>query len=382
MTTSASTKQGSGGLVLSGGGARAAYEVGVLKALLTGRSPATNHAPLDFNFVAGTSAGSLNACLLLSAMKDGASAAARYIEDVWLGDLAQLPGNCNNRMFRLRASPIHFLNPSCWLPNPLASLSELAQDAVFLTRQAYTRGANLFFANEQFSQKIVDLIDFSSLVSTGPFETILSSRIDMASIRLSPVVLTISCTDWRAGVAKVFTNTSMTDEIGVRIILASSAIPGIFPAVEIENNLYVDGGVVMNTPLKPVIDSGAEVLHVIYTEPAVASTPLPRLPSTASAILRALEMTLGSMLKKDIELAAKVNLQVATGRDKHLQSKSPHRQVIIHRYSSNEAQDVGWLSFGLDGLKQLIDLGFRDAVAHNCKESECVLPTQNSDGLL
>jgi hypothetical protein len=98
--------------------------------------------------------------------------------------------------------------------------------------------------------------------------------------------------------------------------------------------------------------------------------------------LRALEMTLGSMLKKDIELAAKVNLQVATGRDKHLQSKSPHRQVIIHRYSSNEAQDVGWLSFGLDGLKQLIDLGFRDAVAHNCKESECVLPTQNSDGLL
>lgn len=370
------------GLVLSGGGARAAYEVGVLKALLTGKSPATNHTPLDFDVVAGTSAGSLNACLLLSAMHDGPAAAASYMEDVWLNDFGLVPGGCNNRMFRVRANPAHFLHPACWLPNPFTSLSLLAQDGVFLTREVVKRGANLIFANEQLSQKVIELIDFSSLVSTDAFEAVLASRVNLGNIRSSQKILNISCTDWRAGVARVFTNSSMRDEVGIKIILASSSIPGVFPAVEIENSLYVDGGVVMNTPLKPVIDSGAEILHVIYAEPAVASTPLPQLPSTAGAISRALEMALGTMLKKDIQLAAKVNLQVASKKDGHPRSKSSHRQVIIHRYSSNEAQDIGWLSFGLDGLKRLIDLGFRDAVEHNCKENECVLPTQNSDGLL
>ncbi|MBZ5507115.1 MAG: patatin-like phospholipase family protein [Acidobacteriia bacterium] len=382
MISRSSTGSISSGLVLSGGGARAAYEVGVLKALLNGKSPATDHTPLDFDVVAGTSAGSLNACLLLSAMHDGPSAAASYMENVWLDDFALVPGNCNNRMFRLRANPVHFLHPACWLPNPFASLSLLAQDSAFLTREAFKRGTNLLFASEQISQKVIELIDFSSLVSTDAFEAVLSSRVNLANIRSSHKLLKISCTDWRAGVARVFINSSMTDEVGVKIILASSAIPGVFSAVEIGNSLYVDGGVVMNTPLKPVIDSGAEILHVIYAEPAVANTPLPQLPSTAGAISRALEIALGTMLKKDIQLAAKVNLQVASRKDNHPRSKSSHRQVIIHRYSSNEAQDIGWLSFGQDGLKRLIELGFRDAVEHNCKESECVLPTQNSDGLL
>jgi NTE family protein len=382
MTSRSSTALASSALVLSGGGARAAYEVGVLKALLTGQSPATDHIPLDFDVAAGTSAGSLNACLLLSAMHDGPAAAASYVENIWLNDFAQIPGSCNNRMFRLRANPAHFLHPACWLPNPFASLSLLAQDGIFLTREVFKRGANLLFSDEQIGQKAMELIDFSSLVSTDAFEAALSARVNLAAIRASQKVLKISCTDWRAGVARIFTNASMQDDIGLKIILASSAIPGIFPAVEIENSLYVDGGVVMNTPLKPVIDSGAGILHVIYAEPAVASTPLPHLPSTVSAISRALEMALGTMLKKDIQLAAKVNLQVASGKDNRLQSKSPHHQLIIHRYSSNEAQDIGWLSFGLDGLKRLIDLGFRDAVEHNCKANECVLPTQDSDGLL
>jgi len=382
MTFPASTSSGLNGLVLSGGGARAAYEVGVLKALLTGKSPATDHTPLDFSIVAGTSAGSLNACLLLSEIHEGPTAAANYLENVWLEDLALVPGKCNNRMFRLRVNPTHFLHPSCWLPNPFASLSSWAQDSVFLTREAFKRGANLLFANEQFSQKIIELIDVSSLISTDGFEAILSSRVRLANIRSSPKILNISCNDWRAGTARIFTNSSMKDDFGFKVILASSAIPGIFPAVEIENSLYVDGGVVMNTPLKPVIDGGAETLHVIYAEPTVANTPLPQMPNTASAILRALEMALGTMLKKDIQLAAKVNLQVASEKNNFSRSKSSHRQVIIHRYGSSEAQDIGWLSFGLDGLKHLIDLGFRDAVEHNCKESECVLPTQNSDGLL
>jgi NTE family protein len=386
MTSPLSIGAGVGGLVLSGGGARAAYEVGVLKALLAGKSPATEHTPLDFKIIAGTSAGSLNACLLLNAIQDGPSAAAAYMEDVWLQDFAHIPGKCGNRVFRVRADPAQFLDPACWWPNPLASLSLFAQDGAFLTQEMFRRAANLLFAHAQVSQKLLELIDFSSLVSTDVFEEILSKRISLANIRSSPKTLTISCTDWKAGTARIFSNASMQDNVGYKIILASSAIPGIFPAVEIDSSLYVDGGVVMNTPLKPAIDRGADILHVIYPEPFPSRTPLPRLPNTANAIARALEMALGTMLKKDIELAAKVNLQVALaeGEGDHgrpVESKPTHRQIIIHRYSSSEAQDIGWLSFGFEGLRCLIDLGYRDAVDHDCTKNECVLPTYNSDGL-
>jgi NTE family protein len=385
MTMAENISVKSSGLVLSGGGARAAYEVGVLKALLNGRSPTTDYQPLDFQIVAGTSAGSVNACLLLSAIQEGIPAAARYIENVWLNDLAQAPGQCGNKVFRLRADPVQILDPEYWLPHPLTSLSLLARDYAFLTQQSLKRGANLLFAREQLGQKVLELVDFSSLISTDIFEKVLSQRIILANVRSSPKVLRISCTDWRAGRAKTFTNSSMEDEVGYKIIMASSAIPGVFPAVEIEGVIYVDGGVVMNTPLKPAIDSGADILHVIYADPAPSSMALPKLPNTAATISRALEMTLSTMLKQDIQLAAKVNLQVAAANTAGCvqnQSGEPHRSVVIHRYGSSQAQEVGWLSFGRDGLKHLIDLGFKDTVEHDCQRNECVLPTSNSDGSL
>jgi NTE family protein len=385
MTMAENMSTGSSGLVLSGGGARAAYEVGVLKALLNGRSPATDYTPLDFQIAAGTSAGSVNACLLLSTIQEGTSAAAKYIEDVWLNDLAQAPGQCGNRVFRLRADPIQTLDPEYWMPHPLASLSLLARDYIFLAQESFKRGANLLFAREQLGQKILELVDFSSLISTDVFEKVLSQRIHLANIRSSPKALRISCTDWRAGKARTFTNSSMQDDIGYKIILASSAIPGVFPAVEIEGSVYVDGGVVMNTPLKPAIDSGADILHVIYADPAPSSMALPKLPNTAATISRALEMTLSTMLKQDIQLAAKVNLQVAVAKTSACatdQSSSSHREVVIHRYGSSQAQGVGWLSFGREGLRHLIDLGFKDTVEHDCQNNECVLPTHNSDGSL
>jgi hypothetical protein len=112
---------------------------------------------------------------------------------------------------------------------------------------------------------------------------------------------------------------------------------------------------------------------------------LPKLPNTAATISRALEMTLSTMLKQDIQLAAKVNLQVAAAKTPACatdQSSSLHREVVIHRYGSSQTQEVGWLSFGREGLRHLIDLGFKDTVEHDCQNSECVLPTHNSDGSL
>ena len=71
-------------LVLSGGGADGAYAVGVLKALINGRSPATSYRPLDPDILTGTSCGAYNAAVLVSQWDEFGSASAGNLETIWL----------------------------------------------------------------------------------------------------------------------------------------------------------------------------------------------------------------------------------------------------------------------------------------------------------
>src|SRR2546427_12022613 len=74
---------GSQAIVLSGGGAYAAYEVGVLKALAEGQAGTLAGQPFDPAVVSGTSAGAFNAALLLSADAPDFGSAMRYLETTW-----------------------------------------------------------------------------------------------------------------------------------------------------------------------------------------------------------------------------------------------------------------------------------------------------------
>ena len=62
----------------------------------------------------------------------------------------------------------------------------------------------------------------------------------------------------------------------VEAVLASSAIPGVFPAVEIDGRLLMDGGVVNNTPITAAIDAGASEVYVLSTGFACTGTEVPR----------------------------------------------------------------------------------------------------------
>ena len=72
-------------LILSGGGSYAAYEIGVMKALFSGHSPATNHVPLDPDLRIGTSAGAMNAAgVLAQEVRHGSLVAAiEKLEALW-----------------------------------------------------------------------------------------------------------------------------------------------------------------------------------------------------------------------------------------------------------------------------------------------------------
>src|SRR4029434_10469105 len=104
-----------------------------------------------------------------------------------------------------------------------------------------------------------------------------------------------------------FKNEDMTAAQGRLVVLGSSAIPGIFPPVQIGKDTYVDGGVVMNTPLTTAIDAGATELHVIYLDPDVSKIPVMALPNTIDTFSRVYAIMLASNINEDIQTASWIN---------------------------------------------------------------------------
>src|SRR5580692_11928836 len=97
------------GLVLSGGGAFGAYEVGVINALYSGKSPATAGVALDAGVFAGTSVGSLNAAIL-AMNKGGAEASAKRLHDIWIHHVADNGDGRGNGVYRVRGHIGNYLD--------------------------------------------------------------------------------------------------------------------------------------------------------------------------------------------------------------------------------------------------------------------------------
>ena len=72
------------------------------------------------------------------------------------------------------------------------------------------------------------------------------------------IPLAVTTTDLESGKERVFSSGSL-----VAPLLASVAMPGIFPPVEIEDRLYIDGGVANNVPIAPAVQMGARTIYVM-----------------------------------------------------------------------------------------------------------------------
>ena len=110
-------------VILSGGGANGAYEVGVLKALLMGHSAATHHITLDPDLFTGTSVGAFNASFLVSYWKTYGQAAVANLENLWLGQLSRESGTrTTNGGYRFLANPMDFFNPRQFASDPVGTV--------------------------------------------------------------------------------------------------------------------------------------------------------------------------------------------------------------------------------------------------------------------
>jgi len=390
-------------LVLSGGGAHGAYEVGVLKALLAGKSKSTDYQPLVPMVLCGTSIGSFNAAFLAAEWDSYGAASVGHLEAVWMDRMAETAGR-GNGAYRFRGDMLELLDPARYVRQPLRPLLQLVDDGGSLLWDGVQRVAHFLRTREApVRQRALELVDFTSLISTDPWEQTIRESIQFDLIRSSTRRLRVATTNWATGHLELFDNADMTDRRGPRIIMASSAIPGFFPPVMIGAEPHVDGGVLMNTPLKPAADAGADELHVVYLDPEIRSIPIHEQTSTLGTLYRQQAIGWAKVVNDDIGDAAMINraldlvegdeggppmvgeeIELALGRVLGRSGGARHlRRLTVHRYHPRDDLSdtgVGILDLNRDRLRDLVERGFADAADHDCATAGCVLPPRTAAG--
>lgn len=269
-------------LVLPGGGARSAYQVGVLQAIAGWCPPGR---PLPFSIVCGTSAGAINAAVLAANGGNVQRAAA---------DLARVWGGFHIEQV-FRAGAIDMLRSGLHLLLALVSGGWLLP----MPR---------------------------ALFDNMPLRELLSASVDFDALRRAleagqPDSIAITATSITRGDSVTFVGTSrpftpwdragrrgVAAELGVDHLMASSAIPLLFPAVAMGEGHYGDGAMRQSTPLAPAIHLGADRILVIGVRqlaraPAVAG-PAPNMAEQFGFMLDSLFM---EGLQADLERLARIN---------------------------------------------------------------------------
>lgn len=382
-------------MVLSGGGAYGAFSVGVMKTLFAGRSPATAYEPLAADIFTGTSVGAFNAAMMAAQGSEDLLFAALALENVWLELVADRPGRCGNGIFRVRGNPGEFVDTGC-LREPGAMAARIASDSLVIGSYVLERTANFLASSSPLEDRAMALLNIGAFVDSAPYAEMLRSVIREDAIRDSPKHLRIVSTNWIRGEARYFTNSDFYDGRGIGSIMASTAIPGVFPPVRIDGDLYVDGGVVENTPLNPAIEIGATNLHVVYLDPNPSVVRLRGEPYTIDTMLRVYFIMLATKISEDVETARWINAgldAIAAYQENRtisdnalrdfvraagqlLNAKgSDYKRLIVHRYFPQMplGGDLGMLDFGIDPIARMIAEGERAALVHDCVESGCVV---------
>ena len=393
-------------VVLTGGGAKGAYEIGILKALADGRSPATGYQPLEVEILTGTSVGAYNAAFLVSQHGAGARQAVASLEAIWRERVANTVKTCGNGIFRVRDAPLNALEPGC-LARPLEVLADTVEDAGFWARYLAVRGTEFLTSSRQsLENRLLDTVNVAALFDAKPLYKLIDDTVSRAGLGASDKTLTIAATDWNHGKVRLFSRPELAGPVGLRGIAASTAIPGIFPPVSIDGVDYHDGGVLLNTPLKPAITDGADIIHVIFLDPQIVDIPLSQPPNTVDTIYRMFMITSSALFKNDLARAAGIQNELRLHRDlgiisddfrrvltdrgansrvlRRFREKRPYRPLSIHCYrpKTDLGGGAGLLDFSGNFIDRLIAEGYRDAIGHDCEAEGCVLtlPPEGAGG--
>jgi NTE family protein len=378
------------GLVLTGGGARAAYQVGVLKAIAEIVGPGT----FPFDVVAGISAGAINAVAVATGAED-LTAAAKRLGATW---------------------------------------GSLTPDRIYRTGGLKLAGIGARWLRDLSAGPLLGKSGVNDLLDPSPLRALVENEIPIGRMRRHLRAgrlrgVAVSATNYHTGSGVTFfegatdvtpwsrsTRVGVRARIGVDHVMASAAIPVFFPPVAIGRSFYGDGCVRMHCPMSPAIHLGAERIVAVsqrHLRPpaetaereALSKTDVLPLSEIAGVLLNAVFL---DSLDTDFERLERINRTLElVPREKRagvdlrpvpalllrpsqdlgkLAADEYHRFPAMLRYllkgigaTGHAGEDLlSYLAFEPVYVKRVMDLGYADTLARRAEVEEFLLPPERA----
>jgi NTE family protein len=360
------------GLILTGGGARAAYQVGVLKAIAE-FMPRRARSP--FQVICGTSAGALNA-VTLAVNAQQYRMGVKYLLGIWT----------NSHVSDIYRSDVLgvLVNSMRWVSGLILSLIGINR----MNRISLLNNAPLAAFLEQTlpCEKIQENIDAGALYALSITASGYSSGHSVTFFQGVP-----GLKPW-----KRTRRLGMETKIGIEHLLASSAIPFLFPAVHIHREYFGDGSMRQIAPISSALHLGADKVMLVggwhVEDEEGRRNRMDTYPTLAQIAGHALDSIFLDGLEVDLERLERINktvslipesLRSSTGMrhidilvitPSHPLEKIAERHItrlpwtirLLLRAAGvmrrSGATLVSYLLFDRHYCRALIDLGYQDAL--------------------
>jgi NTE family protein len=282
---------------LQGGGAHGAFTWGVLDRLL-------EEPWLRIDGISGTSAGAMNAAVLVDGYADnGVEGARAALENFW------------RRVARA------------------ALLSPLRRTPLDVLLGRWTLDHSPVFVAMDLMARLFSPYDLSP-GGANPLRNILAETVDFGRLARASIKLFVTATNVRTGRGQVFRNSEITPDV----LLASACLPTLFQAIEIDGESYWDGGYSGNPTITPLVrECRSQDTILVQINPVER----PQSPRSARDILNRLnEVSFNAVLLKELRMIALLR-QVAQPDNSE---NAKWADMRIHRITSDVMVELGYSS--------------------------------------